>query len=259
MDFKAKTAVITGASSGIGLAYAEEFAKRGSNLVLVARSKDALEKLGAALEKTHGVRVHVVPQDLSQVSAGSELMAKLEKLGVSTDILVNNAGFGTNKRVAKEDRLKVQQEIVLNVVTLVDLTTAILPTLLKKNSGAIINIGSTASFQPVPGLAVYAATKAFVRSFTEALWAEVRGSKVKVLAIHPGATETEFFKVAGAKPAGKLAPVSTVVSATFKALESAKSGPSIVVGAANSLMAFSTRFAPKKIVLGVAAKLFLND
>lgn len=259
MDFKGKTAVITGASSGIGLAYALEFAKRGSNLVLVARSNDALGKLAANIKKQHDVTIHVVPQDLASVTAGQELLTKLEKIGVSADILVNNAGFGTNNRVSKEDRAKIQQEIILNVVTLVDLTTAVLPGLLKKNSGAIINIGSTASFQPVPGMAVYAATKAFVRSFTEALWGEVQGTGVKVLTVNPGATATEFFNVAGANPAGKLAPVSEVVDATFKSLESSKSGPSIIVGGRNAFMAKMTRFVPQKTVIGVAAKLFLHD
>jgi short-subunit dehydrogenase len=259
MDFKGKTAVITGASSGIGLAYAFEFAKRGSNLVLVARSKDALEKLAADIKKQHGVDVQVIPQDLATVTAGDELFTKLTKLGVSTDILVNNAGFGTNNRVAKEDRIKIRQEILLNVVTLVDLTVAVLPDLLKKKAGAIINIGSTASFQPVPGMAVYAATKAFVRSFTEALWGEVQGTGVKVLTVNPGATATEFFNVAEANPAGKLAPVSEVVDATFKALDSKKTKPSIVVGGQNALMAGLTRFIPNKIVIRVAAKLFLHD
>jgi short-subunit dehydrogenase len=173
--------------------------------------------------------------------------------------LVNNAGFGTNNRVAKEDRNKIRQEILLNVVTLVDLTVAVLPDLLKKNAGAIINIGSTASFQPVPGMAVYAATKAFVRSFTEALWGEVQGTGVKVLTVNPGATATEFFNVAEANPAGKLAPASEVVNATFKALEAMNGKPSIVVGGQNALMAGLTRFIPKKIVIGVAAKLFLHD
>ena len=145
------------------------------------------------------------------------------------------------------------------MVTLVDLTAAVLPELLQRNSGAIINIGSTASFQPVPGMAVYAATKAFVRSFTEALWGEVQGTGVKVLTVNPGATATEFFNVAESNPAGKLAPVSEVVTATFKALDSSKSTPSVIVGGQNAFMAKMTRFIPQKMVIGVAAKLFLHD
>jgi short-subunit dehydrogenase len=259
MDFKGKTAVITGASSGIGLAYSHEFAKRGTNLVLVARSKDQLEALATELRNANAVEVQVIPLDLSKVNSGEELLSALEKLEVATDILINNAGFGTNERVAKEDRAKIKQEILLNVVTLVDLTAAVLPEMLANNFGAIINIGSTASFQPVPGMAVYAATKAFVRSFTGALWGEVQGTNVRVLTVNPGATATEFFNVAGANPAGKLAPVGEVVTATFKALDSKKSVPSIIVGGQNAAMAKLTRFVPQKAVIRIAAKLFLHD
>jgi short-subunit dehydrogenase len=160
--------------------------------------------------------------------------------------------------VAKEDRAKIQQELLLNVVTLVDLTAAVLPEMLERDFGAIVNIGSTASFQPVPGMAVYAATKAFVRSFTSALWGEVKGTNVRVLTVNPGATATEFFNVAKAKPAGRLAPVSEVVEATFKALDSENSSPSIIVGRQNALMAHMTGLVPTKTVVNIAAKLFLH-
>lgn len=258
MNFKGKTAVVTGASSGIGLGYAHELAARGANLVLVARNKAQLEKIAADIKAEHNVNIDVVALDLSKVTSGQELLDKLTKLKVSPDVLINNAGFGTNNRVAKEDRAKIQQEIVLNVVTLVDLTTAVLPEMLAKDFGVIVNIGSTASFQPVPGMAVYAATKAFVRSFTSALWGEVKGTNVRVLTVNPGATSTEFFKIAEAKPAGKLAPVSDVVNATFKALDSKNSSPSIVVGGQNALMAHFTRIVPVKAVINIAGKLFLH-
>lgn len=258
MDFKGKTAVVTGASSGIGLGYAHELAARGANLVLVARNQKQLEKLAADIKAVNDVRIDVIALDLSKPTSGQELLDKLKKLKLSTDVLINNAGFGTNQRVAKEDRTKIQQEIMLNVVTLVDLTTAVLPEMLAKDFGAIVNIGSTASFQPVPGMAVYAATKAFVRSFTSALWGEVKGTNVRVLTVNPGATATEFFKVAEAKPAGPLAPVSEVINATFKALDSKKSSPSIIVGGQNAIMAQMTRFAPAKSVINIAGKLFLH-
>jgi short-subunit dehydrogenase len=259
MDFKGKTAVVTGASSGIGLGYAHELAARGANLVLVARNQKQLERIAADIKAVNDVRIDVIALDLSKPTSGQELLDNLKKLKLSTDVLINNAGFGTNQRVAKEDRAKIQQEIMLNVVTLVDLTAAVLPEMLTKDFGVIVNIGSTASFQPVPGLAVYAATKAFVRSFTEALWGEVQGTNVRVLAVNPGATSTEFFKVAGANPAGKLAPVSDVVDATFKALDSVNSSPSIIVGAQNKIMTQMTRFAPTKAVIKIAGKLFLHD
>ena len=258
MNYKGKTAVVTGASSGIGLGYAHELAARGANLVLVARNKAVLEKIAAEIKAEHNVNIDVVALDLSKVTSGQELLDALNKLKLSADVLINNAGFGTNNRVAKEDRAKIQQEIMLNVVTLVDLTTAVLPQMLAKDFGVIVNIGSTASFQPVPGMAVYAATKAFVRSFTSALWGEVKGTNVRVLTVNPGATSTEFFKIAEAKPAGKLAPVSDVVNATFKALDAKNSSPSIVVGGQNAVMAHFTRLVPVKAVINIAGKLFLH-
>jgi short-subunit dehydrogenase len=227
VEFKGKTALITGASSGIGLGYAHELAKRGANLVLVARSEKVLQQVAAEIMAAHNVQVDIVALDLSDQ--------------------------------AKEDRQKLQKQIILNVATLVDLTAAFLPEMLKRDQGVILNIGSTASYQPVPGMAVYAATKAFVRSFTEAVWGEVEGTNVKVLTVNPGATQTEFFVVAGANPAGPLAPVSDVIDATFAALDSKVSKPSIVVGSRNALMANLGRFAPKKSVIKVAGKLFLRD
>lgn len=258
MDFKGKTAVVTGASSGIGLGYALELANRGANLVLVARNQKQLERLAAEIKAVNDVRIDVIALDLSKPTSGQELIDSMKKLKLSADVLINNAGFGTNQRVAKEDRNTVQQEITLNVITLVDLTTAVLPEMLTKDFGVIVNIGSTASFQPVPGMAVYAATKAFVRSFTSALWCEVKGTNVRVLTVNPGATATEFFKVAKAKPAGPLAPVSEVIDATFKSLDSKRSSPSIIVGGQNAIMAQLTRFAPTKSVINIAAKLFLH-
>jgi short-subunit dehydrogenase len=260
MDFKGKTAVVTGASSGIGLAYAHEFAKRGSNLVLVARRIDSLNKIAADIKAESNVSVTTVALDLSTLESGQKLIDELSRLKLQADILINNAGFGTNARVAKEDRKKIQQEIVLNVATLVDLSAAVLPGMLSRDFGVIVNIGSTASFQPVPGMAVYAATKAFVRSFTEALWGETVGTNVRVLTVNPGATATEFFDEGfKVSPASGLAPVSDVVKATFKALDAKTSKPSVIVGAQNSFMAKATRLLPQAAVIKVAGKMFLHD
>ena len=260
MNYQGKTAVITGASSGIGLAYAHEFAKRGANLVLVARRGDVLKKIAADIKANFDVQIDVIELDLARIDSGQKLMDALSQLKLHADILVNNAGFGTNNRVAKEDRKKIQQEILLNVGTLVDLSAAVLPGMLSRDFGVIVNIGSTASFQPVSGMAVYAATKAFVRSFTEALWGETVGTKIRVLTVNPGATATEFF-AEGFKvsPTSGLAPVSDVVKATFKALDAKKSKPSVIVGGRNSFMARATRFLPQAAVIKVAGKLFLHD
>jgi short-subunit dehydrogenase len=259
MNFTGKTVVITGASTGIGLGYAHEFAKRGANLVLVARNKDLLETVAADIKATENIKITTIALDLSSVESGQKLMDMLGKEKLTADVLVNNAGFGTNTRVAKEDRKKIQQEIVLNVATLVDLTTAVIPGMLDRDFGVVINIASTASYQPVPGMAVYAATKAFVRSFTEALWGELQGTNVRALTVSPGATKTEFFNVAGFTPPGGMAPVSDVVKATFVALDSKTSSPSIIVGGQNSMMANITRFAPTKTVIKIAGKMFLKD
>jgi short-subunit dehydrogenase len=258
MNFKGKTAVVSGASSGIGLGYAHELAARGANLVLVARNKVQLDNISKEIKASHDVKINVIALDLSKATSGQELIEALKKLKLTTEILINNAGFGTNSRLANEERGRIQQEITLNVVTLVDLTAAVLPGMLANDFGVIVNIGSTASFQPVPGMAVYGATKAFVRSFTSAVWGEVQGTNVRVLTVNPGATATEFFNVAKAKPAGQLAPVSAVIDATFKALEAKNSGPSIIVGSQNAFTAHLTRLVPTKAVIKIAAKLFLH-
>ena len=257
MEYKGKTAVITGASSGIGLAYAEEFASRGTNLVLVARREELLNEIAKRLTKTSNVSVTVVPMDLATLSAGNILVKELESKSIEVDFLINNAGFGTSGRLKHENREKVQQEIVLNIATLVDLTAAYLPSLLAKNSGAIVNIASTASYQPVPGMAVYAATKAFVKSFTAAVWGEVTGSNVRVIAVSPGATNTDFFEIAGTKPSNTPAPISGVIKTTFKALDSSKSKPTVIDGTANRVMASVAKLLPERLVIKVAASMFL--
>lgn len=258
MDYSNKTALITGASSGLGVEYAREFATRGSKLVLVARRKDALEKLATELRDKFGISVETISKDLSTLSAGQELASKLKTLGIEVDILVNNAGFGTSGRFVNENADKVKDEISLNVITLVELTRTFLPGMLAKNSGAVVNIASTAAYQPVPGMAVYAATKAFVLSFTSALWGETKNTGVRVLAVSPGATATEFFDVAGAKPSSELAPAADVIKTTFKALDAKRSAPSVIDGNRNSTMAKLSKFLPTKLVIGVAASLFLD-
>ena len=255
MEYTGKTALITGASSGIGVAYADGFAARGSNLVLVARRKDRLEALATRLRKQYSVEVEVMAHDLTAPGAVAKLEKEIAKKKLSVDVLINNAGFGLNGFFVKEDRSKTQEEITLNIGVLVDLTAAFLPAMVQRNSGVVVNIASTASFQPVPGMAVYGATKAFVRSFTEALWGELGESKVRVLAVSPGSTESEFFVVAGGSPAGKAMPASAVVETTFSALE--KNVPSVVVGGSNAFAAGLVRFFPKKTVIKLVGKMFL--
>ena len=257
MEYKGKYALITGASSGIGLAYAEEFARRGSNLILVARREDLLYKVAEKIGEFSKAKVTVIAMDLASLEAGRILSDKIQALKLKVDFLVNNAGFGTNARIVDEDRETIQKEMILNMVTLVDLTAVFLKPMLKRNFGAIVNIASTASYQPVPGMAVYAATKSFVRSFTTAVWGEVSESNVRVLTVSPGATKTEFFDVAGAKPSTAMAPVENVVKTTFKALDSRGSKPEVIDGGTNSGMAKVSTMLPRGLVTKVAASMFL--
>lgn len=256
-DFTDKTALVTGASSGIGSQLAGAFAAKRTNLVLVARRADRLESLASALRTKYGVQVTVLALDLSRPRAASLVETELRQRKIVIDILVNNAGFGTNARLENEDRVRLQSQIALNVGTLVDLTAAFLPGMLEKNSGAIINIASTAAYQAVPGMAVYAATKAFVLSFTEAVWGETRDTGVRVFAVSPGSTDTDFFDVAGSQSSSKRMPASAVVDTMMTALTAQKQAPSVVVGARNTLMTLFTRFVPRKTVIGLAGSLFL--
>lgn len=250
------TALITGASSGIGKELANALAERGYELILVARRKERLAALAKELTSTHKTTVTVYAMDLSTPGSSAALETKVLADGHSVDVLVNNAGFGTNGRVADENRARVAEEIQLNIGTLVDLTIAFLPGMVKRKSGAVVNIASTASYQPVPGLAVYAATKAFVRSFSEAVWGEVP-TGVKVFAVSPGATATEFFDVAGTKPAGNLATPADVARVILQQLDSEKPAPSTIVGWQNRIMARVSRIVPVKAAIAVAGSLFL--
>ena len=188
MDRTYRTALVTGASTGIGAAFARELAARGADLVLVARSRDKLEALAAELTATHGVRVDVVPTDLARPGAATALARHVTSpaeneqdgpaggeagLGRAVDLLINNAGFATHGDVAAADPARLHEQVELNVTAVLDLTTALLP-MTARGSDAIINVASTVSFLPVPHMAVYGATKAFVLSFTEALWSETR-------------------------------------------------------------------------------------
>ncbi len=258
LDFSGKTALITGASSGIGVDIAKGFARRGADLVLVARRTDKLEAVAREIEAAAGVKVTTVTKDLSVAGATAELEASLAKSGVQVDVLVNNAGFGTNERLVKENRDRVAGEIRLNIGALVDLTAAYLPGMIERDFGAIVNIGSTASFQPVPGMAVYSSTKAFVRNFTASVWGEVQSKNVRVLVVNPGATQSEFFEVADAKPFGTLMPSQAVVDTMFKGLDARNPRPSVVVGVLNTVTARLSAMMGTKAVTKVASKLYLK-
>lgn len=254
IDLRGKTALVTGASAGIGQAYAEGLAARGCDLVLVARRRQRLEDLGQRLRAEHGIRCHVLAVDLGEADSASYLSKEVQRLGLEIDVLVNNAGFATYGRIDDIEAGRDRSQVLVNSASMVDLCHAFIPAMIKRRQGIVLNLSSIAAFQAVPFMAVYGATKAFNLSYTEALWRETRGTGVRVMAVCPGATATEFFEIVGNDEEtlfGKPIPASAVVDASIKALR--RDRPSMVVGAANRMTTWLPRFLSRKAVLAVAA------
>jgi len=244
-----KVAVVTGASAGLGVDFARQLSKRGHRLVLVARRKDRLQALAKELGNARALAI-----DLSTKGAAAKLMADLQAKGEVVDLLVNNAGFGLIGRFAKLDAGREREMIDLNVGTLTDLCRAVAPGMVERRSGGIINVASTAAFQPGPRMAVYFATKAFVLSLTEALHEELKPHGVKVTCLCPGPTRTEFGDVAGFGGNGLFDKVAMespdVVAAGLKGLDRNKAV--VVPGFVNKIVASSGRFAPRSVVRKIA-------
>jgi short-subunit dehydrogenase len=216
------TALITGASSGLGAEFASQLAAGGRDLILVARSAERMDALAAALRRTHGVRVEVVAQDLAEPDAAARVVAELRTRRLEVDLLVNNAGFGTCGRFEEISGARDHEQLMVNVVALTDLTHALIPAMLDRRRGAIINVASIAAFQPAAYFAVYSAGKAFVLNFSLSLWSEYRERGVKVLALCPGPVETGFFDLIGTRKAAIGARMDTperVVARALRALE----------------------------------------
>ena len=248
MAYLPTRSLVTGASSGIGAAFARALAARGSDLVLVARRTDRLRDLADELHAAHGIRAEVVTADLSRPRAGRDLR---ERIDGDIDTVINNAGFGAHGPVADEDPEVLERLVAVDVTAVVDVTRAFLPELLARRRGAIVNIASTAAFQPVPLMAAYGAAKAFVLSFSQATWREARRSGVKVLALAPGFTTTEFFDVAGNAEAGHGTEQTPdeVVATGLRALDRRSTPPVVVSGAVNAVGAAVSPLAPRRLVL----------
>ena len=248
--------LITGASSGIGEEFARRYAAQKQDLVLVARSQDKLNKLAEEFTSQHGIRVTVFALDLSEPDAAERLWEKTNRAGLEIDVLVNNAGFGTQRDVADDDPDRLEEEVRLNCLTVVGLTARYLPAMRERQNGTIINIASAAAFQPIPHMAVYAATKAFVLSFTEALWSETQKDGIRVLAVCPGSTDTPFFEHSGeGVVVGKLRSTRQLLDNTMRALKTNK--PSFVDGLGNAIVArFAVRMVPKRIILAATERIF---
>jgi short-subunit dehydrogenase len=242
--------LITGASAGLGVDFARQLAARGKRLVLVARRKDRLDALAAELGNGRAVAI-----DLGEAGAAGRLMADIAAHGEQVQCLINNAGFGLWGRFAGLDGGKQRQMIDLNCGTLVELCHAVVPDMIARGNGAILNVASTAAFQPGPGMATYFATKAFVLSFSEALHEEVAKSGVRVTALCPGPTATEFGAIAGFKGNGifeKLsASSSEVVAAGLKALEANRA--IVIPGLLNKFGAQGHRLLPRTVLRKVTA------
>jgi len=258
MNLVGKTALITGASSGLGEAYALKLAGLGARVILVARRADRLRALSDRITSEHGLlAASVLPMDLSTRDAGASLAKVLKGRGIQVDILINNAGFGETARFVEESSQFIAEELNVNVQTLVELTHAFLPGMVQRDDGIVINIASTAAFQALPYMAVYGATKAFVLSFTEALWGETQNTGVKVLAVCPGPTSTEFFDSNKTTPAlGRFIRTSeNVIESTFRALEQQKSPAAVIDGSLNKLTALSSRFVTRRFSIKLSAKI----
>ncbi len=248
------TALITGASAGIGREFARQLAPYAKTLVLVARRADRLEELRTELTKSHGaLQVHIITSDLAKHKSVSELCTALEADGIVPDLLINNAGLGDRGPFAVGDFGRVNDMMQVNVVSLTLLTRKLLPAMLAQKRGAILNVSSSASFLPMAGFAVYAATKAYVTSFSEALRMELRGTGVTVTALCPGPVHTEFDTVAmradsqdGKAPEFTYVPVAQVVRDALRAV--VRNRPLVIPGLAMKLGMFLVRLTPLPIL-----------
>ncbi|MBS1788607.1 MAG: SDR family oxidoreductase [Acidobacteria bacterium] len=256
-DWNNKTALITGASYGIGEAFARRLAAEGADLILTARSVDRLEALANELRSKFDVAVAVIKSDLGQSSDWQMLFDQTEGRGQQVDLLINNAGFGAVGDFADLPLDKQLEMIQVNVSALVALSHLFVQPMLQRKSGAIIQLASTASFQGVPYFATYSGTKSFILTFSEALWAECQPFGVRVLAVCPGPTGTHFQAVAGSADANRPVKMQTpdeVVEISLKALAANQSY--VVSGFGNSAMVFFERFLPRKIVTNLALKIY---
>lgn len=249
-----ETALITGASSGIGRALAPLFAADGADVVLVARSEPALHDLADALEAAHGITAHVYPADLAHPAAPDRLFNALQEDDITVDVVVNNAGVGARGSVADLGTSRQIDMIQVNVTALTHLTRRFLPGMLDRNRGGVLNVASTAAFQAGPNMSVYYATKAYVLSFTEGLAEEVRGTPLTVSCLAPGPTDTAFAERADMEDTtlfqlGTMPP-SAVARAGYTGF---RTGKTIVVpGLLNKLTATSVRFVPRSLARKIA-------
>jgi len=249
-----KTALITGASNGIGLELAKIHASKGDNLVLVARSKDKLEALKLELETKYKISVHIIVKDLSLINAVKEVYDETTRQNIAVDYLINNAGFGLFGFFHETDWKKELQMINLNITALTTFCKLYLKDMVARDDGKIMNVASTAAFQPGPTMAIYFATKAYVLHFSEAIGNEVKDKGVTVTALCPGPTESGFLAAAELEDSnlfkrGGIATSKQVAEYGYKAMMKGKAVA--IQGFKNALMANAVRFAPRSLVVKI--------
>jgi len=252
-----QTALITGASAGLGRDFSHLFAADGYDVILVARRRDRLDELARELSSAHGITATVIAADLAQPGAARRIHDDVHTRGLAVDFLVNNAGFGGTGAFAEAEEDRDLRMVQVNVTALVELTRLFLPEMTARGSGRVLNIGSTAGFQPGPFMATYYASKAFVNSFTEALAYELAGTGVTATLSCPGATETEFAGHAGNESSLLFrlgaADSASVAGEAYRAMMAGKRR--VVHGFTNKLGAASVRFGPPAVVLALTARL----
>jgi uncharacterized protein len=257
------TALVTGASLGIGAAFATELAKKNYDLILVARSQDKLEQLAGELSSQYQVKTEVIVQDLTAISAGQMVFDAVQAKGMTVDLLINNAGFGDYGAFSDRPLVKQMEMVQLNIAAVVQLTGLFLPAMQQKKNGAIINVSSIAAFQPIPYMSVYAASKAFILSFSEALWAENKERGVNILVTCPGPTESEFYDRANFPDSAavlssmNIASSAKVVQETLQALEK-KHSTVVAGGFTNQIIVNLPRLVPRDLLVNMVGKQFKN-
>jgi uncharacterized protein len=256
-QYAERWALVTGASSGIGAEFARLLAARGMHLVLVARRTERLNELAAELHARHRSNCEVISSDLSDPREPAALFEQVAQRGITVELLINNAGFAVVGEVEKTDSERIEQMLRLNVMTVTDLTYRFLPGMLARGHGAILNVSSVAAFQPVAYMAAYAASKTYILNFTEALWAELRGRGVSLMAVCPGTTRTELFDVAGVPGWLKRRPshsAEKVAKGALRALEKRKQ--CYIPGWRNYLVTMLVRMAPRSVVVKESMRYF---
>ena len=253
-NLKNKTALVTGASSGLGVDFARELAARGCNLVLVARREELLRQVQAELSQKHGVTVQVIAMDLAAPDAAQALYDQLKTAGTPVDVLVNNAGFGLYGDFIAVDWEREKEMLDLDIITLVHMTRLFAGDMVERNFGYVLQVASIGAYQPSPTYALYSAAKTFVLYFSEALAYELRRTKVKITTLSPGVTATEFFKVAGQQVSAyqRLTMMDSPTVARIGIEAMLRGRPSVVPGFFNAFMAFMTRFTPRQMAAAIA-------